>query len=209
MKNICNTRFYGILAKISDLIIANLLFVAGSLPVITIGVSLRALYCAVTESDAEEKNINRIFWSAYRDRFRQMFACSAAFTAAVIILIADFVIVTQFWSGILAEVSSGLIIAAGTVLLFAGAYLFPILSLEKIKIRDAVTGSFALSMRYLPNSFLICVLNVLPAVLTYYRTYIMWVVLPFWICIGFSLTAYVNVRLMRPAFNDIVSKEKE
>ena len=209
MKNIYETRFYDILTKITDLVIANLLFIVGALPIITIGVSARALYCSVLKLNDREHSAKRIFWAAYREKFWQMLACSAVLTLTAVLLLADFVIVTQFWEYAFAQVCSGLIIAAGVVLLFTGEYFFPILASRNIKKRDAVTYSFILSMRYLPRSLLICVLNMLPIALALFWTYIMQVFLPVWICTGFALTAYVNVRLMRPAFNDIKNKDAD
>ena len=209
MKNIYETRFYDILTKITDLVIANLLFIIGSLPVITIGVSARALYCSILKLDNREHSVKCIFWSAYREKFWQMLACSAVFAVTAILLLADFIIVTQYWVSAFAQVCSGLIIAAGIVLFLTLEYFFSILAAHNIKIGDAIVNSFVLSMRYLPRSLAICILDVFPIALAYFWTYIMQVFLPVWICIGFALTAYVNVRLMRPAFNDIKNKDAD
>lgn len=61
-----------ILTRIFDLIILNLLFIICSLPVITIGTSLTALYSVTLKIVRNEEGyIVRGFFKAYKENFKQ------------------------------------------------------------------------------------------------------------------------------------------
>ena len=61
------------LGKLSDLVFCNILFILCSLPVVTIGASLTALYrCTLSiAADTEETTIIRQFFKAFRRSFRR------------------------------------------------------------------------------------------------------------------------------------------
>ena len=63
------------LGKLADIIICNIMFCLFSLPVITIGASLTALYHCMQEliydDERDEGMIIREFWQAFRQNFKQ------------------------------------------------------------------------------------------------------------------------------------------
>lgn len=207
MKNIYESRFYSILTKFSNLVFANLLFIVGSVPILTTGVSLRALYFTCNQLSQGDSRVAHCFWSKYRESFLNVFFFSATYIIAISILVIDILIVLQFWRPVFADILVGLLLSAGIVILSTGSYLFPILAFTDMKNWPAVSQSFILSMRYLPRTVIICILNILPFALIIFWTYILSVILPIWICIGFAFTAHINSCLLHPALNDIESKE--
>lgn len=207
MKSIVESKFYSILTTISNLIIVNLLFIIGSLPVITAGVSMRALYATIIKMELGESNIKQVFCSEYFKKFGTVLLSSVIFVLTTIVLLFDFVIITQFWNSASADLCVGLVISAGTATLLTAEYYFPLIAAYNLKVLAAIKSSLILSMRYLPRSILISVINLLPMSLVYFGTYIFRVILPIWLCIGFAISAYINVRLLKPAFADVESRK--
>ena len=60
-----------VLGRLGDIIILNMIFVVGCIPVITIGTSLSALYAvAMKMARGEDPSVWKEFWKAYKRNFR-------------------------------------------------------------------------------------------------------------------------------------------
>ena len=61
-----------VLGRLGDIIILNMIFVVGCIPVITIGTSLSALYAvAMKMARGEDPSVWKEFWKAYKTSDRQ------------------------------------------------------------------------------------------------------------------------------------------
>lgn len=201
MGHFFDSELHCVLSKISDLILANVLFIIGCIPVFTMGASLRALYQVCAGIMREEGHVCRNFWAFYRRDFGHTCACFFLWAAGAAVAAADFVIVMFIWQPVFGDILLGLLLLAELLLLFAGSYLFPVLACGKRPVRKVFVLSFYLSLRYLHRTIVICTLNLLPVVLMIFRTYAFALIVPAWFIIGFSLTAYVNLRLLHPALD--------
>ena len=65
-------KFFGAISRLGDLVILNILFLACSIPIVTIGASITAMY-SVTKKMAEEREgyILKSFFKAFKENFRQ------------------------------------------------------------------------------------------------------------------------------------------
>lgn len=60
-----------VLGRLGDIIILNMIFVAGCIPVLTIGTSLSALYTvAMKMARGEDPSVWKEFWKAYKRNFK-------------------------------------------------------------------------------------------------------------------------------------------
>ena len=64
-----------VLGRLGDIIILNMIFVVGCIPVITIGTSLSALYAvAMKMARGEDPSVWKEFWKAYKRNFNHLLA---------------------------------------------------------------------------------------------------------------------------------------
>lgn len=203
MKNIYSTRLYRILVSFSNLVVANLMFIIGAIPILTIGVSARALYFVCIHMEEGECSVPHLFWAKFFEHFRCIFMCSTLFAVTFLILIADLIIIFQLWRPSFTQILVIMLLSAGIVLLSTASYLFPLLAIMDTKICYTLFSAFILSMRFLPITIIICVLNIIPVALAALFPNILHAVLPIWLFIGFSLTAHINTHLLQSAFTDI------
>lgn len=203
MERFFDSKAYRVLSRVSDLILVNLLFILCSLPIFTLGASLRALYRTCECIQKEDDHICRIFLTEFRDGFGYASGPFLIWLVIFVFVVFDSVIVLFYWKPAFGDVLMGLLMLAGILLLFTGSYLAPVTAAGKRRVRDVFLLSFYLSLRHLPRTLLICALNLLPVALLVIWTYAFPVILPFWFFIGFSLTAYLNARLLGPALKEL------
>ena len=86
-----------VLGRLGDIIILNMIFVVGCIPVITIGTSLSALYAvAMKMARGEEPSVWKEFWKAYKRNFKQATICWLIMAVVAILLFVDFRIIRVF-----------------------------------------------------------------------------------------------------------------
>lgn len=78
-----------VLGRLGDIIILNMIFVVGCIPVITIGTSLSALYAvAMKMARGEDPSVWKEFWKAYKRNFRPATICWLVMAVIAILLLA-------------------------------------------------------------------------------------------------------------------------
>ena len=78
------------LTRVADMVILSLLWLIGSLPLFTLGISSTALYYAVNKSLIEDRGtVSEEFFRAYRRSFRQETLSFLALAVPESILLAD------------------------------------------------------------------------------------------------------------------------
>ena len=80
-----------VLGRLGDIIILNMIFVAGCIPVLTIGTSLSALYTvAMKMARGEDPSVWKEFWKAYKRNFKPATICWLIMAVIAILLFVDF-----------------------------------------------------------------------------------------------------------------------
>ena len=83
-----------VLGRLGDIIILNMIFVVGCIPVITIGTSLSALYAvAMKMARGEDPSVWKEFWKAYKRNFRPATICWLVMAVIAVLLFVDFRII--------------------------------------------------------------------------------------------------------------------
>jgi uncharacterized membrane protein YesL len=195
------------LSKLADIVICNLMFVLFSLPIITFGASLAALYTCmlrlVEDEDRDDGLIFRTFWFAFRDNFKQAtllwliclggIAFLSAYYWTVHSLAASFSRVYQITFFIL------------VLLFFFGfLYLFPLQARYENSIRNTLRNAWLMSVAALPWTLL----NLVLLVAAVYISFIMnpgavEIFAYLWAVCGFGLIAYLQCFLFRQAFRKL------
>ena len=195
------------LSKLADIVICNIMFVLFSLPIITFGSSLTALYTCmlrlVEDEDRDDGLIFRTFWYAFRDNFKQatllwlICLCGIAFLYAyywtVHSLAASFGRVYQVTFFVL------------VLLFFFGfLYIFPLQARYENSIRNTLRNAWLMSVAALPWTLL----NLVLLIAAVYVSFIMnpgavEIFAYLWAVCGFGLIAYLQGFLFRRAFRTL------
>lgn len=182
-------RLYRALETVWQLIVLNVMFVVGALPVVTIGAGLIALYDGAAAIDDGRFSVRR-FWRVYADRFTQgllLEGCVALGGAAVAIPV-----VLMRWHGLPTPCVLPLM-AVFSMLLLTAPYCFAVPGLLGIRgVRAVIVRAVACALAHVPSSALVTVAPWLIGVCAV----LAWRLLPVWCCLAFALCAWMQRPLL-------------
>lgn len=147
--------------KAGELILLDICWLIGCIPIVTIGTSTTALYYAVVKSVRKDTGYPvGEFLRAYKRNLKQGIAATLiiiAFTA-VLYLNREIAANAESAAGI-----TGVLIYDGIFAVLGGiaVYLFPVLSRFSFRLRDGFKLSFVMAVRYLPATVLVAAGTVL------------------------------------------------
>lgn len=202
MRNVFNmdSPLMRFLSWLADLVILNLCFLIGSLPLVTAGASLTALYSVCLKMVRnEESGIFTGFWKAWKANLRQS-------TLAWLLVLA-FGTLTAVEFGIIRQMTGGMrwfFLAAWVIIaVLAGAvvwYVFPYMARFEDRLTVCIANAFRFSALHILYTLAsLAVLALFIAVTLWTPETFAWMLL-FWLMLGFALTAYTNSVFMRKFF---------
>ena len=203
-----DSPFMKAMSRIADLMILNLLFIVTSIPIITIGAGLTALYtvCFRMGTDDEGGTVKDYF-AAFKENFKQ---------ATGLWLILLLIFITAFLNAAFFYTLGGLfhllwiIFAALLILaLFIMVYAYPLMSQFENTGRQTFKNSLILSIAYLPRSILMAALYALPVVLFMTMMHVFFHVGFIWFTLYFSTIVYLSTRLLRKVFKPFYEKDEK
>lgn len=151
-----DSKFSQVFLKIAYGCFLNVLWIACSVPIITLGASTTALYAVTLKIvDNEEGNVTKQFFQAFRENFKQATAIWLVLLAVGIFLGADAFILVRLrdssagapsvmWTIILAMVIASLIIYAIVLM-----YVFPLVARVENTSPNMVKNALLIGIRYL------------------------------------------------------------
>lgn len=182
---------------ITNLIALNILWLLGCIPVVTAGASTVAMHSVLLGCiNGKDDAVLKPFFRAFKENFRlvtPLWLLNLLIGAVMAAEIFYLSVGAQLWLKIIFGVLL-FVYAAAT------SYLYPLLARYQTSGKSAVFNSFALSMRHLLSSLCVVTLNALPILLMVGFTEIFWKSVLVWTLIGFSLIAYLNLKILLPIF---------
>lgn len=179
------------MGKIADLVILNLLFLLTSLPVITVGASLTAVHEVIHKmGEGTEGFVPRTYIRAVIRYFGKATSGWMVLLAAGALLFFDLTIGADFAGGKIQMIT--LFVAGGLLVLWV--LIFPWFFLLQDELEGTLSGKFVYALgtavKRFPQSLLMSAITLLPIV-TYhfFIRFFLGIVLPFYVVIGFSLSA--------------------
>ena len=187
-----DSKFNQVMSRVFDLMVLNFTFILLCAPVITIGANITAMYY-VTLKMAKNEDVYpfRSYWKSFRANFRQATGIWLIFLLLFLVLGADMYF-SNYIEGAMQYVRYAFWTMMVVVIMFM-SYVFPVLSRFDNTIRQTIKNSALMSIRHLPWSIVIVLLNLSPFLLfTFGNSFIAaWV--PFLlITLGFSAIALAN-----------------
>lgn len=182
---------------ITNLIALNVLWLLGCIPIVTAGASTVAMHTVLLSYiNRKDDAVLKPFFRAFRENFRTVtplwlmnLLVGAVMVAEIVYLAAG----AELW----------LKVVFGVLLLFYGAatsYLYPLLARYETTAKQALLNSFMLPVRHLLSSVCVVTLNVLPVFLLVAFPELFWKSVLLWTVIGFSLIAYLDLKILLPVF---------
>ena len=142
-------RFFGIVSRISDLIVLGCIFILTSLPIFTLGASCTALYYSVAKSIRfEEGKPVREYFKAWKANFIQ----SSLATVIYLLLTAGLVYTVLISSDIIMIIAAAF---AGLILVSSFIYFFPVLSRFTVSVKACFQISVFFAVHYIVKTFML------------------------------------------------------
>lgn len=199
-----DNRFFDCMGNIGDWIILNILFVFTSLPVITIGMSLTAMYqVTLRRSRGEGIYVVRDYLQACRTEWRQSTKLWLIFLFSGSVLLFDVLYSKNLWS--LLNVAIGCLSA---IWCFVFCYAFPLQARIENNIKNTLRNALLLAVKNLPYTLIMVLLNSIPAVCIAAGVFAVQMAAPVYCAIGFSLTARINSIFLSRIFRAFDKEEK-
>lgn len=197
------------LNRAGDIIIANLLFLVCSIPLVTIGASLTALYyCMLRIVKGNPAGITGMFFKSFRENFKQA-------TAAWLILASAGTVLLLNIRFLLTSPSSTakplLLLSCGMlVLVFLEVlYLFPVLAAFSNRLGALMKNAFLFAFIHFPTTLACSLLLLIPLIMTYRDLRLLPLYTFCWTFFGFGLIAYIQALLMYHFFRKYLPDEEE
>lgn len=190
MKNLfdVNNIFFKFMGRLSDLLILNFTWIIFSLPIITIGASTTALYSVSLKLiNGSEEYVLKDFVRSFKEKFKKSTLAWLGILLISVILISNLLFWPRFKS-LLSFVIMIPVLFLSFVLLMTVPYIFSMISTSADSLMNTCKLSFFLSIKNLPHSFIIVIMNLL--FLGIPILFPLALFLP--IFIGFALNIYLN-----------------
>lgn len=202
-----NNPVHLFLNKIGDIVIANLLFILCSVPVVTIGPSLTALYhCMLRSVKGNNNGTVKTFFAAFKQNFMQSLLVWLGLLAAAFVLLTNLRFL-QEQSSAPGKPLFYLSLGVAGLLVILALYVFPVIAAFSNTVLNLVKNAFVFAFMHFPSTLLLAVITILPMFMTYQDVKLMPLYACCWFFFGFGLTAYVNSILFYRMFKPFLEKE--
>lgn len=189
--------FFDFMGKLGDVVILNLLFIICSIPIITMGASVSAMYETVSDMRGEcFVSSSSSFRKALKKNFRKSLPAWMIQLAAGCVLVFDLLFVTRAGNALIWQVSGMILGGMMLIWLMGSCYLLPTGVYKERGVKDAFARSFYLAVRNLPYTLLMVLLNCIPGICLILGEYFIGLVTPIYMTIGFGVIAYLNTMLL-------------
>ena len=199
------------LSRVADVMVLNLLFILCSIPIITIGASLSALYyCLFKIKDEEEGYLARKFFHSFKDNIRQ-----ATFMWLILLLFGLLLslelVLYRNAEGTMGSVVRSIALVGLIFWYLITTYAFALQSRFYNTIGNTFRNAILLMFANGPRSIGIIAVAAAILVFTMIQTnaLILWNLILLWILFGFSTLALINVQLLYPVIKKLMPEDAE
>jgi len=190
--------FFEFMGKLGDIMIVNILFLICSVPLVTTGASLSAMYSVFNEMGKDTyispfRSFKKAFFSSLKKSLPVWLLC----LITGMVLVFDLMFITRAENRLIWHITG---MVAGCLMflwLFINCWLFPAGVFKEMGIRAAVNRSLFLAVRNLPYTMLMLVLNLIPVICLLLGDYFTALLAPLYFVAGFAVTALLNAKIMK------------
>lgn len=210
MKGILNLNnpFFKFMNKVADLIILNLLCIVCSLPVITIGPAITAMfYVTLKMVRNEECYVIKGFFHSFRDNLKQGILIHIIMLFIAAIIFVDMYFCWQIQANIpLGKILFGLFSALAVIFLMVFIYIYPLLARFSNTTKNMFLNALLMSIRHLPQTIVMIALTVVPLLIMFSHSIILDWGLLIYALVGFSGIASLSSMMFVNIFDKYTPK---
>lgn len=186
------------LARITDFMLLNLLFLLCCIPIVTIGASVTALHYVIMKEviDQEEPGITATFFKAFRQNFKKATLAWTGVLLIVAVIIMDVMILTANGTHLTGWFMALILVVVVAVFTVA-MYTFALMARFENTLRQTVKNAMLMSLRHAVKSMTMMIVYISPFALIIWQAWGVIAVL----LVGFSCTAYINSFVWKDIFS--------
>lgn len=205
MRSNGESKAFHALNFLADLVLLNLLTVACSIPVITAGASITALYYTMQKMRNGEAHLYKAFFKSFKDNFKQ------ATIIWLILLVVGVMICTC--ALMYYQMDMPVLLACTLLGLFIWgvvmSWVFPLLSRFYSTTFGALKNAVLFGTSYFLLSVCMTLVNLIPLVVFLFFPNFFIYLTPLWLLIWFSFAAYCNTGLLKAPYSTVTDREEE
>lgn len=191
------------LNRLIDLLILNLIFLVTCLPVFTIGAAVTALYGVTRNMTKDEGYIVSGYMKAFKEAFWKSTIVWLIMGAVLVVIAADFWILSG--GGLeIGDWARGIMLSVLVLWFIIFTYVFPLISKFENTIKNTMMNACIISMTRIGYTVPAVALNMLPFFLLFIGGRFLLYGISVYICVGFSVTAYVNTYIFEHVFKKYI-----
>lgn len=196
------------LGRVFDLVILNLVFILCSLPIITIGASITAMYAVTLKMvKNEEGYILKGFLIAFKENFKMSTKAWMIMFPLSLLIYINILLSTEM--PMFGSVFLVIFIILGMIAMFTGVYVFPLIARYENTLKQTFKNALLLAIGRLPYTILLVILHIAPIVITVIDLHTFVFGILAWFMIGFSLVNWCCAKILRRIFLIFDEKENE
>lgn len=197
------------LEAFGNIFLVNILFIAFSIPIVTVGASLTAMYTVMLRIVRKEDGaIAKGFIKAFRENFKKATIIWVMVMAACIVIYGELVYVTNF-TGAIVQFYSILVMVEAVLLAVIVPFLFPLVARYDNTIWNTIKNSFLLAVSNLGAWLKIAVAWFAPIALSAYYPVLFFSTWYLWIIIGFGLIGFGTSHTVNRVFKQIMEQQEK
>lgn len=199
------------LSRVADVMILNLLFIICSLPIVTIGASLSALYyCLFKVKEQEEGYLLKKFFHSFKDNLKQATLMWLIMLALFLVLFLEFMMYRNV-DGTVGTVVRSIVLIGLIFWYLISTYAFALQAKFYNTIRNTFHNAILLMFANGPRSIAIIGLTAAVVAFTLMQkdVVVVWNLILVWILFGFSGIATINVQFLYPVIQKLIPEESK
>ncbi|MBQ0000685.1 MAG: YesL family protein [Clostridiales bacterium] len=201
--------FFRTIGKIVDIFWINILTLICSLPVVTAGAAITAMfYNLVRMADNDEGALTRGFFRVFKENFKKATKIWLVILLLLIVFGGNLFLVRigiMDGYGALETASMAVLCVLLGIILMVSVYIFVLLGRYENTAMKTVKNAALLAVAYLPKSLCMLVILFFPVALMTLSNYFLY----FWFAYGLAFPAYFISMLMVPILRETEPKEEE
>lgn len=205
-----DNSFFEFMSGLGDIIMVNVMFLIGCVPVVTVGASVFAMYETFREMEEETFiSVFRSFKKAFVSSVKKSIPIWLLCFFAGLLFVFDLLYIPSLGDGLLWHIAA--MVTGGLMLLWLliMCWLFPAGLFREGGIKASIGKGLFFAARSLPYTVGMLLLNLIPVVCLFASDYITALVAPPYLALGFGLTAFVNVKLMKKCGESLTKSDKK
>lgn len=197
------------LETFGNIFLVNILFILFSIPIVTVGASLTAMYTVMLRIVRKEDSVTgKGFVNAFRENFKKATVIWLMLIAACVVIYGELVYVTNF-TGPIVQFYSVLTMAEVILLVITLPFLFPLVARYDNTVWNTIKNAFLLSVSNLGAWLKVALAWFAPIALSAYYPVLFFSTWYLWIIIGFGLIGFGTSHTINRVFKRAMEQQEK